>query len=70
MYEINRKTMKGGEKPDWLETLGPEEWHDKKFPAFSFCFIYPKHGVGEARNLKMEMWATTKTKTNKTGKGQ
>lgn len=52
MYQNKHKTLKYGEKTEWLETPGPEEHCDEEVPGFNFCLIYPRHRAKEASNME------------------
>lgn len=55
--------MKGGKKKaDWLETLGPKEWHHGEFPRFSFCLTYSRLGAEEVATGKCQWVQKTKKK--------
>lgn len=54
-------TLKGEEKADQIGNYDL----NKKFSGFSFCFIYPRLGPGEASNWQVPMGTTTKEGTTK-----
>lgn len=48
-------TLEDGEKKDQVGTLRLKEWHDVKFPGFSFCLIYAELGAVESCNQDTPM---------------
>lgn len=49
MYTISTQhSRRWSEEARLAKSLGSKEWHSDEFPGFSFCFIYPKLGAGQA----------------------
>lgn len=58
MQNKHKKSLKDGEKVNWLRAPGFKESHDGEFSGFSFCLLcIPDCFVGEAWNPETSMEA-------------
>lgn len=65
-----KKTMKDGEKLDFLGTSIPKEGHSGEFPGYSFWFIFYRTGTEETSNPEIPMGTDRKGPIEGVGRKQ
>lgn len=75
MQNKHKKSLKDGEKVNWLRASGFKESHDGEFSGFSFCLIYIPDWLMEKPATQKLQWKPSSKKSlfslfNSWGKGQ